>query len=239
MPVHVEGPSLPQLDRSIGEWVQANMQDLWPRALTAEVRRGFDPQPVVITDGVVGRDPKQVRPFGKIEFVARADIADLVMLAHAELVRRSPIGPEEGGHYRDDHRLLINDVEVKGPWRPALQRVRGGDRIQLVNVRIYARKLESATANQRTGRQRRRGSSRQAPGGIYRPVLRMIVQRYSRSVYVDYKLVKLNLGAKVLGQVGGRRKIKGRIVDGPKRPKVLRDQVYPALQLFVRPSQVS
>src|SRR5512139_3495294 len=101
MPVYVEGLSLSQLDRSIGEWVQANMQDLWPRALSTEVRRGFDPQPVIITDGAVGRDPKQVRPFGKIEFVARADIAALVLLAHAELVRRSPIGPEESGHYRD------------------------------------------------------------------------------------------------------------------------------------------
>ena len=47
MGVTIEGPTVAQLDKSIGEWVQANMRDLWPRALSDQVRRGFDPEPTV------------------------------------------------------------------------------------------------------------------------------------------------------------------------------------------------
>lgn len=229
MGVTVVGPSTEQLGRSIGEWVKANTIDIALKELSNEVRKGFDNEPVVITDGVVRRAPEQVKPFGKIEFVARTTIADAVMWALAELIRRSPIGPAKDGHYKDDHVVLINGAEAKGNIRVALQKVKAGDRVQIVNTRIYARKLEGATARKKSGRARRRASSRQAPGGIYRPVLRSIVQRWGKSVYVEFKYVKLNLGVKVWGKQGG----------GKNRAKVQRDQVYPALQFFAKPSQVN
>lgn len=226
MGVTVVGPSVEQMGRSIGEWIKAATIETAMNVLAEEAARGFDREPVVITDGVTRRDPRQVKPFGKIEFVARTTIADAVLWALAELIRRSPIGPAKDGHYKDDHKVLINGAEVQGNIRVALQRAKAGDRVQIVNPRIYARKLEGATASRKTGRERRRGSSRQAPGGIYRPVLRAIVQRWGKSFYVEFKYVKLNLGVKVLGKQGGN-----------SERKVLRDQVYPAFQFFVIPSQ--
>lgn len=228
MGVTVVGPSIEQMGRSIGEWVKAATIETAFHVLAQEAARGFDRESVVITDGVTRRDPRQVKPFGKIEFVARTTIADAVLWALAELVRRSPIGPAKDGHYKDDHTVLINGAEVRGNIRVALTQAKAGDRIQIVNPRIYARKLEGATASKKTGRSKRQASSRQARGGIYRPVLRSVVQRWGKSVYVEFKYVKLNLGVKVLGKQGGNSK-----------RKVLRDQVYPCLSFFVVPGQAA
>lgn len=224
MRVETVGPTTEQMGRSIAKWVQDVTIDVaLNKVLPDAVRKGFDNEPVVITDGVVRRDPRQVKPFGKIEFVARTNIADAVMWALAELFRRSPV---KTGRYRSSHMVLINGAEVKGNLRAALMKVKAGDRVQIVNPQPYARKLEGATASKRTGRSRRRGSSRQARGGIYRPVLRAMVQRWGKSVYVEFKYVKLNLGVKVWGAQGGNSK-----------RKVQRDQVYPALQILVKPGQ--
>ena len=224
MPVVAASGSAPTME-ALGAHVQSVMRGDWPGRLRDAVSRGFDREPVVITDRVVWRHPDLVQPFGRIEFVARVDLAELIFWANAELYRRSPVGPVEGGHYRNDHVLMINGSAVPGNWRVALQRLQGGDRIQLVNPRPYARKLEGATGNKR-GRGRRRGSSRQAPNGIYRPVVAEIVRRWGRSVFVEFKYVPLNTGLKVWGKQGGA-----------SEKRVLRDQVYPAISIFVKPSQ--
>ena len=93
---------------------------------------------------------------------------------------------------------------------------------QIVNPQPYARKIEGATASKKTGRAKRRGISRKARAGVYRPVLRALVNRYSKSMFFDFKYVKLNTGVKVWGKSGSKR--------------VQRDQVYPALQFFIRPT---
>ena len=231
MGVTVVGPSTEQLGRSIADWVKAETIKVAMDALSQEVRRGFDNQPEVITDGVLRRDPLQVKPFGKIEFVARTTIADAVLWALAELQKKSPVLT---GRYASSHIVMINGEEVRGNIRVALMKVKAGDRVQIVNPQPYARKLEGQTANKKTGRGKRKPSSRQAKGGIYRPVLRALLQRYSKSIFADYKLVKLNTGVRVWGDQGGRYNRAG--VKGHVK-RVQRDQVYPALQIFARESQ--
>ena len=223
MGVTVVGPSVEQMGRSIADWVKAATIDTAMTVLRQEVGRGFDNEPVVITDGAVRRDPHQVKPFGKIEFVARTSIADAVLWALTELQKKSPVLT---GRYASSHTVMINNAEVQGNIRVALMKVKAGDKVQIVNPQPYARKIESATASKKTGRQKRRALSKQARGGVYRPVLRSVVQRWGKSVYVEFKYVKLNTGVKVWGQRGGKSKT-----------KVQRDQVYPAIQFFVKPSQ--
>ncbi len=224
MGVTVVGPSVEQMGRSIGEWIKAATIETAFNVLAQEGARGFDTEPVVITDGVVRRDPNQVKPFGKIEFVARTQIADAVLWALTELQKKSPVLT---GRYASSHTVMINNAEVQGNIRVALTKVKVGDKVQIVNTQPYARKIESATASKKTGRTKRRALSKQAKGGVYRPVLRMIVRRWGKSVYVDFKYVKLNLGVKVWGLQGG----------GKNRKKVQRDQIYPALQFFTVPGQ--
>lgn len=235
MRVETIGPSTEQMGRSIAEWVKAETIKAAFDVLPREVRKGFDNEPVVITDGVVRRDPRQVKPFGKIEFVARTNMWQVVQWIMAELFRRSPV---KTGAYRQGHMLMINGAEVKGNLRAALQKVKPGDRVQVVNPLPYARKIEvqafKAAGRNSRGRIRRRAQSRQAPQGVYKPVVRSAVQRWGKSVYLEYKLVKLNLGVKVWGDQGGRYR-----KDGSKTftRRVQRDQVYPAIQIFVKPGQ--
>lgn len=239
MSVEVIGPSVEQMGRTIGEWVKAATIDAAETALREEVAKGFDNEPVVITDGMPRRDYQQVKPFGKIEFAARANMLEVIMWANARLYALSPVGlpPDpHPGHYRRSHLLMVNGQEVTGNWALALRELKPGDRVQLVNPLPYARKLEGATASRRTGRKKRRPSSRQAPQGIYRVLVAELIQRYGRSMFFDYKLVPLNLGVKVWGAVGGgRRKVKGKWVDRQPRGRARRAQVYPAVQFFIQP----
>ncbi len=224
MPMEIVGPSTLQLDRSIAQWVKDTAIATGEAALKAEVARGFDSQPVVITDGVPRRDYHDVKPFGTFEFARRAQMADAVLWALAELQRLSPIGPEEGGHYRDDHVVLKNGVQLGGDLRAELMNVKPDDRVQIVNTRIYARKIEGATSSKRSGRKRRKASSRQAPGGVYRVVQRTLLSRFGRVMFFDFGYVSLNTGALVRGWQGG----------GANRRRVLRNQVYPALKFFIK-----
>lgn len=229
MNVTVEGITSAQLGQSIGAWVQENTIAIAERALREEVDQGFDNQPVVITDGVPRKDYLLVKPFGRIEFAARPNMAEAVLWALNELQKRSPV---KTGRYASTHTITLNDQEITGNIALALRNVGPNDRVQIVNPQPYARKLEGATANRKTGRGKRKPSSRQAPGGIYRPVLSAVVARYGKTLFVDYKLVTISaLGVKVWGNQGGARGKHGR----PRAVKrVQRWQVYPALQFFIK-----
>ena len=219
MPVIVEGITTEQLGRSTAEWVRAATIDVATRALREEVARGFDNEPVVITDGMPRRDYLQVRPFGRIEFAARTSMVEAVRWALTELQKKSPVLT---GRYASSHTVMINGAEVQGNIWLALRNVRSTDRVQIVNPQPYARKIEGATANRRTGRGKRAALSRQARSGVYRVVLRALINRFGKALFFDFKYVNLNIGIKVWGKRGARR--------------VQRDQVYPALQFFIKPT---
>jgi hypothetical protein len=219
MPVIVEGITTEQLGRSISDWIKAATIETAERVLREEVARGFDNEPVVITDGMPRRDYLQVKPFGRIEFAARTSMAEAVRWALTELQKKSPVLT---GRYASSHTVMINGTEVQGNIWVALRNVQPTDRVQIVNPQPYARKIEGATANKRTGRGKRAALSRQARSGVYRVVLRALVNRFGKALFFDFKYVKLNTGIKVWGKRGARR--------------VQRDQVYPALQFFIKPT---
>ncbi len=221
MPVIVEGITTEQLGRSIADWVKAATIDTAERVLREEVARGFDTEPVVITDGMPRRDYLQVKPFGRIEFAARTSMVEAVRWALTELQKKSPVLT---GRYASSHTVMINGAEVQGNIWVALRNVQPTDRVQIVNPQPYARKIEGATANRRTGRGKRAALSRQARSGVYRVVLRALVNRFGKALFFDFKYVNLNIGIKVWGKQGARR--------------VQRDQVYPALQFFIKPTQL-
>lgn len=229
MPMIVEGlQGVPALKQSLGAWVKENTIAIAERELRLEVGRGFDARPVVITDGVPRRDYHTVKPFGRIEFARRANMADAVLWALDQLRRRSPVLT---GRYVSTHTVLINGQQVTGDVRAALLNVGPVDRVQIVNPQPYARKIEGATASKRTGRKKRAAISRQARSGVYRVIHRAILQRYGRTLFADFKYVKLEGGIKVWGdQGGGYRK------DGSRRSvkRVQRDQVYPAISFFIK-----
>lgn len=227
MAVTIQHIGAPTDAKSIGAWVKAQTEKVAMDALRQEVGRGFDNQPVVVTDGVPRRDPAQVKPFGKIEFIANTSMAEAARWALTELQKRSPYLK---GDYVRSHTVMLNGRTVEGDIWAALRNAKPGDKVQIVNTVPYARKIEGATARKATkkrhGREKRAATSSQAKSGVYRPVYRALVARYGKALFFDYKMVKLDTGVKVMGKQGGSASAK----------KVLRDQVYPAIQIFLKPT---
>lgn len=230
MGVTVVDVGAPLSGKSIGQWVKEATIRSAETALREEVARGFDAQPVVVTDGVPRRDYGQVRPFGRIEFIRRPQMAEAVLWALDMLRKRSPVLT---GRYVQSHTVMLNGVQIVGDLRTALRTVKETDRVQIVNPQPYAKKIEGRKArsrgrgSSRTKTPAQAGLSRQAPRGVYeRVVLPLLVQRYGRSMFFDFKYVKLDTGVKVKGWQGG----------GAARKRILRDHVYPALQFFIKPT---
>lgn len=230
MPVTVQQIGRPTDGRTIGQWVKEATIRAAETVLREEVGKGFDNQPVVVTDGVPRRDYHGVKPFGRIEFIRRPQMAEAVLWALDMLRKRSPVLT---GRYVQSHTVLLNGAEIAGDLKAALQNVKDTDRIQIVNPQPYAKKIEG-----RKSRSKGRGAaktktaavaglSRQAPRGVYeRVVLPMLVQRYGRSMFFDFKYVKLSTGIRVMGWSGG----------GAARKRILRDHVYPSLNFYIKPT---
>lgn len=123
------------------------------RAITAVVaKREHDrvmrtePRPASFqrfVDGVEGAPEEAVSLGGVIVYdYPRMDL----VVAHARqvLFERSPFGRPEGGHYRDQHRLTLNGVQVAD-----VSGFRPGDEIAIVNTAPYARKIEMGNMKMR------------------------------------------------------------------------------------------
>jgi len=219
MPVKVEGFTSRQWDKVMTPRIQDFQIKVAEEALVAAVAKGFDSSPVVVTDGKPRADYRQVKPFGRIEFIRRPTMRDAVMFALQELVKKSPVGPGRNGHFRDRHMVLIDGKGAEGDIGAALDAVKPGQRVQIVNVQPYARKLEGIAASKKRKRPRRAGLSKQARGGIYRPVHRLVVARYGKSLFVDFKMVKLELN-------GAQRRTKTGVISA--------NYTYPALQFYIK-----
>jgi len=104
-------------------------------------------------DGAEGAPLEHVRPGGVIMFKF-SRIAPVIDWIYEELLRRSPVGPDKGGHYRDDHWLFVNGEKVDVPELERTAVIKPGSEIIIIDARPYARKIEA-------------GASLQAPDGVY------------------------------------------------------------------------
>lgn len=188
-------------------------------ALADEQARGFDERPVRIVDRKTNAPVESVRQFGVIEFVSRADLADVVRWIFARLAEISPVYE---GDYKKSHLLFLNRVSVGTDVEALLKRYRPGDRIQIVNTQPYAKKIEGRKQSKAKG-----GAikplSKQAPNGVYRAVFAQAKRRFSRrGVYLDFTYRKLDTGVTAWGLQGG----------GKNRKRVRRPVVYPQIQIY-------
>ena len=225
MGAQVSGFTSLQWDKVIEPSIQKFTIAVAEQALRNAVQGGFDNEPVVITDGITRRDYYQVKPFGKIEFARRPILAECARWIMAQLIERSPVGPGRNGHYKDKHVLMINRAQVDDS---ALDNLKPTDRVQIVNTQPYAKKLEggSAVRARKEKVKRSRGSSAQAPGGIYQPVMRAAYARYGRTLFIDFTFVQLNLSRpRVMRRRGHGRKL--------ARPYAV-NPVYPCINLYIK-----
>ncbi len=124
-------------------------------------------------DGSLHKPLEQAQLFTLTKFEFLDKIVDEAI---ATLIRNSPVGPGENGHYRDDHWLFVNgrrrDATVGG-----VVQVMPGDLVVIVNARPYSRKLERGK-RRRGSTDRRPGLSVQAPNGIYEVTAQELRSRF-------------------------------------------------------------
>jgi hypothetical protein len=235
MPVTVQQIGRPTDGRTIGQWVKEATIRAAEAALREEVARGFDNEPVVVTDRMPRRDYNQVKPFGRIEFHRRAQLADVVLWTLDELRKISPVLT---GFYVSSHEPLLNGKPIGGNVREALLKMQRGDMVMIVNTAVYAAKIEGKDAysrwETRGGKRSRRnerkargwtttmmrGQSGDAKGGVYKKVLFKIKARFGNLVAADFRPQQLPGGVMVRGKLGGGSKRSG-----------ARAQVYPTMIL--------
>jgi len=173
------------------------------RRLVAEnesaIARTFGRPPGITqaVDGIVGKPLETIDPRGYTD--TRFEVAaSIITEAFTALVRASPFGPAEGGHYRDDHWMFVNGIRRDATLEGKEIVVGRGDRIVFVNVRPYARKIEGG-ARTRTRRftDRRPGLSVQAPDGVYEITARDLRRRFGNLANITFTYLGVVDGAPV------------------------------------------
>lgn len=191
--------------------------------LSEEVMRGFDRNPRRIVDRRFDAPITSVKFGGRIEFLATFDIAEIAEWVWMEVRRRSPV---LSGNYQDSHIVMVN-----GTSRAVLGELQPTDRVQIVNTRPYARKIEGGGGPTTPSKP---PQSLQAPNGVYRMVYRAARARFGRNAFIDWKWVKLDLGVSAWGLQGGRSK---GVAHNRERKRILRPMIYPAIQIYQQQTQ--
>lgn len=135
-----------------------------------EAEQGVLPKTLYV-DGRKGAPLESVRPDGATEthFHALQIPVDWV---YAEWVRQSPVGPPEGGHYRDDIDLFVDGVRRDAAEGGTVD-VSQAREVVIVSLRPYARKLA-------------RGLSVQAPEGWIELIAREAKRRFGDMARIDF-----------------------------------------------------
>lgn len=192
-----------------GEITLASLLDFTKRSLiiTAdtvlreEQAKGFDKNPVVVVDGRVNKPVINVNPLGKIEFVSRANIDDIILAAYQGVLDRSPV---DTGKYIKSHFVFLNGTQVASDlpglsaWLKTGPTISDKDVVRIVNIQPYARRLErlGVTAQRRSVRQvksrdkrGRSGSFVAAPNGAYFLTVRSIRRKFKRNSSIQLKFL--------------------------------------------------
>lgn len=177
--------------------------------------RGFDPSYVRLVDGNANRPEEAVKPFGKIEYVARQNLKQIILETFKGIIRRSA---KDTGRYIRSHVVTYNGETVAKnlpqleAWLKKPIVFESKDRIRIINTQPYARKLErygvtAQSAGKSVGdKVKRYGMNKKGertggkgirsdavgmlvPNGTYALTARSIDRLYGKNAYVSYRLV--------------------------------------------------
>lgn len=181
-------------------------------ALREEQAKGFDKQPVIVTDNKKNKPVSQVSPLGKIEIFARQSINKILVEAFQKVWDNSPV---DTGFYKEHHLVLFkgaviakNPTELQNWVEKANAKVNDGDTFRIVNVTPYAFRLERLGVRAGKTRRRvvdrgekRRGNQLQrkfAPNGAYYLASRAVRRKYKNLSKIFFEQIN---GRSVAGAV--------------------------------------
>jgi len=179
-------------------------------------------------DGVEGKALEDVKPNG-------VTLTEFDLFSHVitetwnALVLASPYGPDEGGHYRDDHWLFVNGTRRDAATEGGKIEIKAGDDIVFVNARPYARKIEGGAVSRFRKRltDRRPGLSVQAPDGVYEITAAALNRRLGNLASFRFAYRGIVGGVPLLASGPRRKGVK-------KRAQNNASDRYPAIEIMVR-----
>lgn len=207
--------------------------------LSEEQAMGFDKTPVVVVDGRQNKAVADVSPIGKIEFVARADIGDILTETYQAILDRSPVltGTYKASNYVFwNGRQVATDMAALQSWLDSEPNFDDKDLIRFVDIQPYARKLEregitaqrtkTRTVQSRDKRKAAQGVKVLAPNGVYYLTTRAIRNKYKNNSTIAFEFIS----GSQLGIQGGFAKKPG---------KKSRTYLYPSILISVQENGVT
>lgn len=204
-------------------------------ALKEEQAKGFDRNPLRLVDGNHKKDIQDVNPFGKIQYVARQDIKEIVEYAYKAVFDRSPILT---GEYISSNVVTYNGRQVANSPASLHKWIEGQnfndkDKIRIVNTAPYARKLElegvrSDSTRVKWGKGSKYSKGRKnglgqvrTPNGAYTLAAKAVTAKYGRNAFIKFEL----MSGSTIGLVGpGRVRKTGKDINKP--------YVYPSILIY-------
>lgn len=150
------------------------------QVLKQEQDRGAMQEPILLIGGQPSKNPYGAKPTQVIRYIDRniAEIGNVALMILQRLIMESPVGPFKPAtrgdgtpnpHYYDCHVLLVNGRQ----WMPNDPPMKPTDTIQIVNTRIYAKRIEQ-------------GWSMQAPTGVYKKVNTWATRMFKNSFRIRW-----------------------------------------------------
>lgn len=189
--------------------------------LKEEQSRGFDKNPVIIVDGRVGVDPRNVKPFGQIQFKSK-EVTSLEILSeiYQGIMERSKVVTGtyiEGNIVFLNGRVIATTLPELKTYIQSSPAIKPKDEFRFINVIPYARKLERlGVTAQRTqsrsvkSKDKKRGSGKVVKGanGPYYLTTRAATRKYKGNVQIYFGYI--------LGSTLGVQSIPAQTKDGKK-----------------------
>lgn len=228
------------------QFTKNNLIVIADTVLKEEQSAGFDKDPIVRVDGRTGVPVSKVSPLGKLEFISRQSIKEIVQFIYNQIEFKSPV---RSGLYKKSNyvflngRQVANDAATLQSWLATNPQVENKDKLRFVNIQPYARKLERrGVTGQRVqnrlrkskddrGRSGRSDGKVLAPNGTYYLAMRAASRIYKFNSKIRFAYLPgsdFGLSAKFLTKDG-----QGKVRLNKKQLKKSRTYLYPTITIQV------
>ena len=209
--------------------------------LKEEQSIGFDKNPVIKIDNRFGKTEAQVNPLGQIEYIARQDAKDILIMAYRLILEKSRVLT---GRYLRSNVVLFNGSEVANDWGEfeawikTIKSFKESDTVIFVNTAPYANKLELDGVTKEKGINRRivtvkpdknRQRRVRKPNGVYHLTYRALRRKYKNNSIIREGVItgdKIGLTNPEKGSGIGRIRQLG--------PSKGRAYVYPTITIYLK-----
>lgn len=184
------------------KWTKSRLLIISDQVLKEEQARGFDKTPIVLVDGNKSKKPIDVDPLGKIEFISRQNISDILLTSYRSLLDLSKVLT---GAYKASHFVFLNgnqvatDLTSLQSWLQGNPDIKENDLVRIVDIQPYARKLElrGITSKGRNTKLEDKGRRKgvktgiliNKPNGAYQLTSRRIKTKFKNNVAISFNFI--------------------------------------------------